>query len=452
MKTNIKCDVVVVGAGMAGLTAARELKKKGLEVIVLEARDRVGGRTWSKTLDNGVTIDVGGQWVAPTQARVHALIEEFNVGIFKTFTAGDSIALMDGQTVRYQGTIPSLDEESDRDIGQCLEKLEALAASIPLEAPWEHPEALRLDNMTFAHWVDENTTSSFGNYILKWLVPAVFSIEASEMSALHAAFYFGAAGGVERLTNTDGGGQDSRFHKGFQTLSLKLAEQLEDNVKLEQVVSRIYQDANSVQVHTDKLIVNATRVVVATAPAIASRIRYSPPLPASRDALTQRMPMGTAIKMMFRYEKPFWREENLNGMVVTDEETPQLVYDNSPDDGSCGILLLFTEGAAARAWGEKPLPEREAAMVAVLQKCFGAKAEDYIEYIEQYWVAEEFSRGCYAGTMPPGAWTTLGKALREPVGRIHWAGTETATFWNGYVEGAIQSGERVCQEIVRLEL
>lgn len=448
MKSELKCDVAVVGAGMAGLTAARELMHQGLSVIVLEGRDRVGGRTLSKTLDNGVTIDLGGQWVAPTQKRVMALIEEFNVGIFKTYTAGDSLALVNGKTFRYQGTIPLRDDESSADLMACIASLESLAASVPLERPWDHPDAKRLDNMTFAQWIDENTTSEFANFVFKWLAPAVFSVEASELSALHAAFYFGAAGGVDHLTSTDGGGQDSRFHTGFQTLSLKIAEQIGEVIKLEQVVSKIEQDENGARVHTDSLLISAKRVVVAVPPALASRIRYLPALPAARDALTQRMPMGTALKMMVCYDKPFWREDGLSGMVFSEEDTPQLIYDNSPEDGRCGILLLFCEGAAARAWGQRSLESREDAMISVLVKCFGAKASDYIEYIEQYWVAEEFSRGCYAGSMPPGAWTSLGAALRDPVGLIHWAGTETATCWNGYVEGAIQSGERVTREIV----
>ncbi|MCW8193678.1 flavin monoamine oxidase family protein [Proteobacteria bacterium 005FR1] len=448
MKRSRSCDVVVVGAGMAGLTAARELRRAGREVLVLEARDRVGGRTLSKTLDNGVVIDLGGQWVAPTQTRVMRLVDEFKVDIFKTYTAGDSMLLFEGEVIRRSGSFPFKDKESLDDIRQCMEKLEVLAASVPLDAPWTHPDAIRLDNITFAQWIEENTTTDFSRFFFNWYAPAVFSVNSSELSALHAAFYFGAAGGVALVTSTEGGGQDSRFHKGFQELSLRLAEELGDAICLSSPVSLIEQGESKAIVHTDHMTVEADRVVVAMPPTLSGRIRYNPPMPASRDALIQRMPMGTAIKTMIRYSSPFWRELGLSGMVISQADIPQLVFDNSPDDGSCGILLLFCEGGAARRWGACSSMEREAAMLEVLVKCFGEQARNYEEIIEKYWVEEEFSRGCYAGTMPPGVWTTLGESLRKPVGRIHWAGTETATSWNGYVEGAVQSGERVTQEVI----
>jgi monoamine oxidase len=448
MKQSRTCDVVVVGAGMAGLTAARELQRAGREVLVLEARDRVGGRTLSKTLDNGVVIDLGGQWVAPTQKRVMQLVDEFKIDIFKTYTVGDSMLFFDGEVIRRSGSFPFKDKESLDDIRQCMEKLEVLAASVPLDAPWTHPDAVRLDNITFAQWVEESTTTDFARFFFNWYAPAVFSVNSSELSALHAAFYFGAAGGVALVTSTEGGGQDSRFHQGFQELSIRLAKELGDAVCLSHPVNSIEQTESKVIVHTDHMTVEADRVVVAMPPTLTGRIRYKPPMPAARDALIQRMPMGTAIKTMIRYSAPFWREMGLSGMVISQADIPQLIFDNSPDDGSCGILLLFCEGGAARQWGERDSKDREVAMMDVLVKCFGERAREYEEIIEKYWVEEEFSRGCYAGTMPPGVWTTLGESLRKPVGRIHWAGTETATCWNGYVEGAIQSGERVCREVL----
>jgi monoamine oxidase len=158
--------------------------------------------------------------------------------------------------------------------------------------------------------------------------------------------------------------------------------------------------------------------------------------------------MGTAIKMMLVYDQPFWREEGLSGFAVTDCDVPQLIYDNSPEDGSCGILLGFTEGIPARRWIAESKATRQAEAIRTAVGCFGRKAERLVEFIEQSWMAEEFSRGCYAGTMPPGAWTSFGPALREPFGRIHWAGTETATYWNGYVEGAMQAGERAAGETI----
>ena len=248
------------------------------------------------------------------------------------------------------------------------------------------------------------------------------------------------------ITSTAGGGQDSRFEAGMQSLAMGLAAELKDNLRLSQPVEEIRQDGNGVTVRAASFSVRARQAIVALPPTLAGRIRYNPPMPPLRDSLTQRMPMGTAIKMMFVYESPFWREEGLSGFAMTDQDVPQLVYDNSPKDGSSGILLGFTEGVAAREWMQASPDDRQAAGVETLIQAFGHRARDLVEYVEYSWVAEEFSRGCYAGTMPPGAWSSFGKALREPVGRIHWAGTETATTWNGYVEGAMQAGERAAAE------
>ncbi len=449
MTVEVNCDVVIVGAGMSGLTAARVLVDAGKSVIVLEARDRVGGRTLSKALSNGFVVDMGGQWVGPTQHRVVKLIRELGLRTFKTYNSGASLALIDGAVQRYDGILPGLDEASGLDLAQAVEKLEALAASIPLEAPWTHPDAAELDRMTYAAWIDATAATAGGRWALKFMAPSVFSVDASELSILHVAFYFGSCGGVDILTSTEGGGQDSRFVDGMQSLATGLAAGLRGCVKLEQVVDRIMQDEAGVTVRATSVEVRAAHVIVALPPTLAGRLRYEPPMPPLRDSLTQRMPMGTAIKMMFRYDTPFWRSEGLSGMALTDKDVPQLVYDNSPDDGSCGVLLGFTEGIPARDWMQRSPTERQAAGTETLVQAFGPKAGEVREFVEHSWVSEAFSRGCYAGTMPPGAWRSFGPALRANVGRIHWAGTETATVWNGYVEGAMQAGERAAEEVIR---
>lgn len=444
------CDVVIVGAGASGLAAATALKAAGVDFLVLEARDRVGGRTYSHTLQNGVTIDLGGQWVAPTQTRVLSLARELGLHIFPTYDDGDRILLQEGKIGRLADFTAALDDTVAADVLQVFEKMEALAASIPLDAPWTHPDADELDRLTYAAWIDQNMTTELGRWRMKFLGPGVFSVDACELSMLHVAFYFGAAGGVGLLTATRGGGQDARFAGGMQALSIGMAKPLGERVLLDQVVSEIRHDANGVTVRTDDLAVRAHHVIVALPPALAGRLRYAPALPAARDLLTQRMPMGTAIKMMLVYDTPFWREEGLSGMAIADRDVPQLIYDNSPEDGSCGILLGFTEGIPARRWLLESAETRRAEAIRTVVDCFGPKASAPSEFIELSWTEEEFSRGCYAGTMPPGNWISYGEALRDPVGRIHWAGTETATSWAGYVEGALQAGERAAADVAAL--
>lgn len=441
------CDVVVVGGGPSGLTAARDLMRQGVDVVVLEARDRVGGRTHSQELANGVTIDIGGQWVAPTQHRVLKLANELNLGIFPTYEDGEGVILNDGERTLFSTTADVDDETVNADIARGRARLEDLAASIPLEAPWEHPEARVLDRITYADWIQQNLETDFGRWLFNFNAPGVFSVDASELSMLHVAFYFGAGGGFQVVTGTKGGGQDSRFHKGMQQLSIGMAKELGSRVLHNQVVIKVSQNESGVRVKTESDQIVAKYVIIAVSPTLAGRIRYEPPMPASRDGLMQRMPMGTAIKMMLVYETPFWREQGLSGFALTDHDVPQLLYDNSPEDASCGILLGFTEGLPARRWIAETAETRKAEAIRTAVACFGDRAATPIEFIDKSWTEEEFSRGCYAGTMTPGTWTTFGNALRTPVGRIHWAGTETATYWNGYVEGAMQAGERTAQEV-----
>lgn len=441
------CDVVIIGAGPSGLSAARQLVRQGVDAIVLEARDRVGGRTLSQTLDNGVTIDIGGQWVAPTQGRVLALAAELGLGIFPTYEDGDGVVLSAGEASRFSATSDFEEETVNADIARGRARLEALAASIPLDAPWEHPEAALLDRMTYAEWIDRNLETDFGKWLFNFNAPGVFSVDASELSMLHVAFYFGAGGGFGVVTGTRGGGQDSRFHTGMQQLSLGMASELGDRICTNEVVVKIEQSNQGIRVISESSVTMARYAIVAISPTLAGRIRYLPPMPAARDGLMQRMPMGTAIKMMLVYDRPFWRDQGLSGFALTDHDVPQLIYDNSPADGSCGILLGFTEGLPARRWIAEPQEARRAEAIRTAVACFGEEASRPIEFIDKSWTEEEFSRGCYAGTMTPGTWTTFGHALRPPVGRIHWAGTETATFWNGYVEGAIQAGERAAHEV-----
>lgn len=442
-----QADVAIVGAGAAGLNAARELKRAGKKIVVIEARNRVGGRTESKVLPNGMTIDVGGQWVAPTQYRVHQLIEEFGLTISPTYDEGLSVLWLDGKRSTYTGVLPELEPVVNAELAQAFAKLDAIVASVPVDAPWTAPDAAMLDAKTFYGWTRETVQSDFARYVLDSLATAAMSSDPSDLSMLHVAFYFASAGGVDVLTGTAGGGQDSRFVEGFQAISKGLAKEVADDIIFESPVRRIVQDDNGVTVYSDKGVVRAKHVVVALSPMLAGRIAYEPALPAMRDQLMQRMPMGTAIKMMAVYDRPFWRDEGLSGLVFSDTALG-LTYDNSPEDGSCGILLGFMEGRPGRIWGAKTPAEREEEVIASFERYFGPEARNYTYYVEKYWADEEWSRGCYAGVMPPGGWTGFGAELRKPSGRIHWAGCETATEWMGYVEGALQSGERVASEIL----
>ncbi|HEX8204471.1 MAG TPA: FAD-dependent oxidoreductase [Solirubrobacteraceae bacterium] len=439
-------DVVVVGAGLAGLAAARALVAQGREVVVLEARDRVGGRTLNEPIGDGdKVVEVGGQWVGPTQFRLLELARELGVETFPTNTAGTSVIEWRGEIKRYEGLIPRLNPAILLDYEQAKRRLDKLARTVPLEAPWTAPNARELDAKTFHTWLRRNTVTDGGRLFLEMICEAVWAAEPADVSLLHVLFYIHSAGGWEDLIGTEGGAQEARFVGGSQRLSLRMAEELGDRVRLSSPVRRIAWDDDGVTVED----VRAKRVVVALPPTLTSRIAYDPVLPGHRDQLTQRMPQGTVWKCMAVYDEPFWRRDGLNGFGTSDAGPIRLTYDNSPPDGSPGVLLGFLEGDFARRAGLMSEAERRLSVLDVFGRLFGERARRPERYIEKSWAEEEWTRGCYGCYMTPGGWTSFGESLRRPIGPIHWAGAETATIWNGYMDGAVRSGERAAAEAMR---
>jgi monoamine oxidase len=443
-----RVDVAVVGAGLAGLVAARDLLAAGLSVLVLEARDRVGGRLLNHTLKGGAVVEVGGQWVGPTQDRVLALAEELGVGLYPTYEEGEHFLAVNGAVKRYSGDDFALPEDALADVGETQQRLEEMASTVPLEEPWRAAQAAAWDAQTLDTWLVANANTEIGLGYWRTLVPALFSAEASEMSLLHFLFYCRSGGTIDRLVATHGGAQESRLEGGSQHLASRLAEQLGDVVRLGSPVRAIRQDDRGVEVTYNGGVVEAGRAVVAIPPTLAGRIRYSPALPPLRDQLTQQVPMGYVIKVQLAYPEPFWRAEGLSGSVFSLDDEVSVIFDNSPPDLSCGVLLGFLEGAHARLAGRLPPQERKELILSVFAKFFGSRAANSDEYVEKDWATEEWSRGCYGGRFGTGVWTGYGEALREAVGRIHWAGTETAEIWNGYMDGAVRSGERAAHEVL----
>jgi monoamine oxidase len=266
---------------------------------------------------------------------------------------------------------------------------------------------------------------------------------------LHFLFYCRSGGTIDRLVATHGGAQESRLEGGSQQLAMRLADRLgRDIVRLGAPVTAIRQDDGGVKATHDGGVVEAGRAIVAVPPTLAARIRYSPALPPLRDQLTQQVPMGYVTKVQLAYPEPFWRTEGLSGSVFSLDDEVSVIFDNSPPDLSCGVLLGFLEGGNARRAGKLPPEARKELILSQFVKFFGPRAADPNEYVERDWAAEEWSRGCYGGRFGTGVWTGYGEALREPVGRIHWAGTETAEVWNGYMDGAVRSGERAAREVL----
>jgi monoamine oxidase len=439
-------DVVIVGAGLAGLIAARTLKRRGLSCQVVEARDRVGGRTLSQKLAGDV-IDLGGQWIGPTQHRLAALARELGVATFPQYHHGRKLLSWGGRVRSYSGDLPRLSPLAQLELLLTDRRWKKFQREIPPEAPWQAPQAKQWDGETLETWKRRHLRSRGARLFVDAVCRAVLTSEPRDVSLLFFLSYLRWGEGLESLISIPGGAQQDRFVGGAQQLSTRLAEQLENGVLLSSPVHAIQQHQDSVTVFTERGRFEARRVILALPPALAGRIHYATPLPSKRDQLTSRMPMGSVIKYVAAYERPFWREAGLSGEAVSDTGITVTTFDDTSHDGAHPALVTFSDGQVAREWSERTADERREAVLAELARLFGPQAATPIGFIEKNWNDDPWSRGCYVGVAGPGVLTACGSALREPCGRLHFAGTETATQWMGYLEGAIESGERAALEV-----
>jgi len=439
-------DAVVVGAGYAGLAAARKLIEEGRSAVLLEARDRVGGRT--HTVDEaGARVDLGGQWIGPGQDHIYAMAAETGVATFPQWTAGEDVVLEDGRPLRVNGD-EGYDPGDLEEYGATLAALDRAAAGIPLDRPWAAPEAHTLDAMTLETWLDGHVERPGVRTMLATTLANVFAAEPASLSLLHVLFYVRSGGGWASLANTEGGAQQDRLVGGLQEPAVRLAARLGNAIRVEWPVRAISQDSWGVVVSGEAGEVRADRAIVAIPPTLAGRLVYDPALPGSRDQLTQRLPGGSVVKFNLVYATPWWRELGQRGFVYSPDEPVSMMFDATPAEGEPGVIVGFMEGAKGIAAGRLEAPTRRAFVIEQAERALGPRSEESIGYVDRDWSAEEWTRGCYGAHFPPGVWTQLGPSLREPVGRIHWAGTETAQRWMGYVDGAIESGIRAAVEVL----
>lgn len=433
-------DVVVVGAGLAGLTAARAIHDAGVDVVVWEARDRVGGRTWTSELD-GAAIDLGAQWLGPEQHRMHALADRFDLERFPTWSEGDSL-VVDGEDVTtYGGTVPLLGP---------LQLARMAAALLQLRVMARTAERGRVDRWpSLATSLSTTIGDDSARRVVDAAIRVIFGEEPDRLSAAWAAAYAAAAGGdLLDLTAIEGGAQQTRLVGGTQAFSRALADGLE--IELGRPVAGIERGTGGVTVTaSDGARVRAQHVVVAVPPPLLADIEHTPELPEPLRTTLEAIEMGSTTKVFVTYDEPFWREEGLRGEAVLTDGPVQVVFDNSSVDGAVPMLLAFVTGDAARHAATRPDEELRTAVVGALVRAFGDRAASPRAVVQQHWAREAWTGGCPTANLV----LPLGHArgpgvLRRAVGRLHLAGTETAREWRGYMEGAVESGERAAAEVL----
>jgi monoamine oxidase len=440
--------VVVVGAGLAGLTAAVDLAAAGAEVTMLEARDRIGGRMHGVPLSAGVVADGGAAYLGVRHTELLALLREHELDVVSTAMAGDSTFLVSERRTTTATRVPPLDAVA---LGELFDRLEDLVAQVRPDAPWDSQRAGYLDHLTAERWLADEVPHSDARTFFPLFIGEMMAADPAAISVLHMAFYLRSGGGIRYLNAFEGGAQQWRVDGGAHLLCRALADRLGERVHLQQPVCAIDQDAEEVVVHSVSAVdgtrseYRADRVVVAVPPLLAQRIEFRPALPAPRaTAATGR---GCAVKVHQRYPAPIWREHGLSGWSVSAHGPLLSTVDDSPPDESAGVLTGFVTGAAASSFSSlSPDLQRDAAM-AHTRRLF-PQLPPPTRCTVTDWLAEEYSRGCYAALFGPGDWLRLGPTLTTPHGRVHWAGTETSLEFFGLMEGAIRSGRRVATELI----
>ena len=442
-------DVVVVGAGFAGLAAARELDKRGRDVVVLEGRDRVGGRSSTATIA-GVPVDLGGTFVGPTQDAVVAMADELGCQTVPTHSRGKNLIRWRGKVRAYRSTIPRLSILELLDVSRIQWRFERVCRRVPVDEPWTSPIADTLDSKTLDQWLRYVHASAGARDLMTIMARVTWGCEPDAVSMLHAVRYVKAAGGLGRMLDVEGGAQQDRFLGGTQQIAIRMAEELGPRVVLDAAVRTVERHTDgTLAVISDKGTVTAKAVIVAIPPEHRKGIAFLPELPPEYGKLAQHWPQGNLSKAYAAYETPFWRANGCSGEALSDEGPVFITFDVSPGDSDVqgpGVLLGFTD---SRTFDPLPPAERRDRALKGFAALFGDAALHPIDYLDHCWSAEEFAPGGPTAAVPPGSWTTYGPWLRKPVDGIHWAGTETADTWTGFLDGAIRSGQRAADEVDR---
>ncbi|MFB9430061.1 flavin monoamine oxidase family protein [Streptoalloteichus tenebrarius] len=437
---------MIVGAGFAGLSAAERLVSMGVSVLVVEGRDRVGGRSLSGEVA-GVKVDLGATWVARRHTAIRSLASRVGCGTTSQFNRGHNVLWMAGRRHTYTGTLPMVSPAAMVDMARIQTALNKLVSTINVDAAWESPHASRLDDISFGEWLDQKHALGSTRALMTIVSKVQWGCSPGDVSLLHALRYIRAAGGIDHMLDVEGGQQQDRITETTQEIARRLAERLGDSVVVGSPVRRITQDDNGVTVRTDSDAIKAKYVIVTAAPAHRADIEFQPALPEKSEGLTKTWRMGALSKAFVAYHEPFWRADGLSGEALTDTGTVFITFDVSPNDTGPGVLMAFCDPRVFDGFSPE---NRRSRVIRQLVDLYGPRANSPIDYVDHCWGTEPFAPGGPNPAVPPYASVSHASALTEPHGRVHWAGTETAGEWAGTMNGAVLTGQRAAERVAAL--
>ena len=438
-----------MGAGYAGLTAALRLHESGLNVAVLEARHRVGGRVWTQSLADGTPVDRGGAWLAPKHDAIFGLARGVGVSTYKTWVRGAHLLVDEGRMRPYHGLIPKISPLAVVTIAWAQARLDWNSKRVPVDAPWTAKHAAEWDSRSVAWWLQRSgVRTTVARDLFEMAVRGLFTGSLDETSFLHLLFLVRAHGSINTLFSIKGGSQENMVEGGAGSIAQRMADALGDGVHVGAPVRRVSQRRGHVLVEADGVSVSARHAVISVPPALVLDIEFDPVLPEDRIDLYRAAVAGPETKTLVVYEEPFWRGMGFSGQSAEPGSVSEVTLDASPASGSPGVIASFTFGRVAERVGKIDDGERRRALLAALSARFGPRAASPVDFIETSWWTEEWTKGCSMAHFPPGVLTRHGSLLRQVFGRVHWAGTETSTVSHGAIDGAVRSGERAAAEIL----
>lgn len=445
--TTIETDVVVIGAGATGLSAANRLREHGADVVVLEARDRVGGRLWTDHVD-GAMLELGGQWISPDQTALIETVEELGLQTYPRYRDGVDVYVdADGTRTTFEGDALPLPSATAAEVDRLVDVIEALVSQHDVDAPWAHPQARDLDQQTFRAWLEAQSDDTVAReHVALFLGAAMLTKPTYAFSALEAVHLAASAGSLAHLLDADFI-LDRRVVGGLQQVPLRLAERLGDRVHLGQPVRDLHRDGDTVTAVTDGLRVVARRAIVTVPPSVYAAIRHHPPLPRLKQQLQQQLSLGLVIKVHAVYATPFWREAGLSGTAFSPYLDVHEAYDNTNHDEGRGFLVGFVSDERADELLRLPTDERRARVLASLAEYYGPAALDPVVYHESDWAAEEWTRGAYAASHGVGGRTRYRDLQDQPDDGVHWASADLAGEGFQHVDGALRIGRRTAEAV-----